>query len=329
MDMPQVLGNTVMNFEGGGKGTLAEIQARVDAAERAGLNNLPPADVTPPQPTTQNVEAAPPAVPDAEPKVNIDGILQQPKDKESKLDEGKILKSNEHLEKAIVSRTERAALLQKQNKELREKFRQATEEVKRLESERPSPFDGMDPDHMPDEFKKQLELDADKDFFGTNAKFVTAIIRREMHRDVTPLKNQINEIHQKTRDTSEANELDELIEQGHTWIADEGLARFEREFKARPYLLQSQTPYKDALRFIDDVPLARNSAPGSAQPVVRSPILGANRAVPSPSPMPPVTIESSMEQLSHQIQEALSNKDYRVAKQLQDKADELYRRMSR
>lgn len=318
--MPIISGTNVSDKQAG---SIAELEARIKAAEESGIHtqNMVLEETTPtsqsPVQNTATLES--PKVETLETKV---AVPQQFKDKEGQLDEDKIQQSNEHLEKGILNKEERAAKLVKINKELREKHRQTSEVVKRLESEAADPLAGIDVENLTPEFRQKLTEDFEKDFVGTQLKLQKAFVQREMDRQVKPLHNQVSEIHERNKSLSMEKELDDLVEQGHTWIVEEGAERFNRLLAERPELkplLNSPQPYHDLIRFIDDVP-QKNGAAGQTQFGRSSPILGATRAVPPPSANPTVSPDSDMRELSRQFNIAMSQKNTRVA-------DELLRKM--
>lgn len=312
------LGTNAIQFHNEG-GSLADIQARIKAFE-----NPTVAEPTPPAPV--ETPATPPAVDPAQNATTPTAIPaetttvevpQQYKSKDGKLDEDKIQKSNEHLRKGIE---ERQAKLVKLNKELREKFREAgatlNQEQAKADGEK-SFAELLKSGKLTPEVKQKLAEEIEKD----PIEGMIAINRLIARQETEPYRGAIQSIVEEKAETSELKELDSLVDSGHDWIVAEGLGRFEQAFKERPWLRQSKTPYRDALRFID-VPTQQ---PTVAQVGPTTPILGASRAVPPPSSVPPVSPDQQLEELSRALHNAIRNKDFKTAGELEAKMDEAYK----
>lgn len=318
--MNPITGTNVSVFPNQG-GSVQDIEARIKAFE-----NPAPAEPTPP-PAPEPIATPPaadplqaPATPPATPaEATTVEVPQQFKDKEGKLDEDKIQKSNEHLRKGIEDREAKLKLLQS-NKELREKFRKAgaTLNQEKSKAEAETPFaELLKNGKLTPEIKQKLAEEIEKD----PIEGMIAINRLIARQETEPYRGAIQSIVEEKAETSELKELDGLVEDGHDWIIGEGLGRFEQAFKDRPWLLQSKTPYRDALRFIN-VP---GQQPTVAQVGPKTPILGASRAVPPPSPVPTVTPDQQLEQMSQALKAAIRNKDFKAIGELEAKMDAAYK----
>ena len=263
------------------------------------------------QPVVANQENAPkvvqtPVVPEkpADQVVEKKEVPVQFMNKDGKLDENKIQKSNENLEKAILSRQEQ---LLKLNKELNKKFTQTSQEVSDVKKQ-------VEPvvEQAPLDTKKKFLEDLEKDTHDTLVKLIDERIK--------PVRSEISNVKAKEVEMIQARELDELVSSGNDWILSEGLGRFEAVFNAKPFLRQSETPYKDALRFID-VPSKSGQTPSDAQIGATTPIIGDRRAVPPPSSNQTVSIGQSMENLSQELRAALKCGDRKLAQEIGKKME--------
>lgn len=316
--MNPTLGTNAVKFPNEG-GSLQDIQARIKAFE-----NPAPAEPTPP-PVSEPVatppvadqlpaEATPPAPPAEATTVEVP---QQFKDKEGKLDEDKIQKSNEHLRKGIE---DRQAKILKLNKELREKFRESgtTLNQEKAKAQAEEALGDIPRGQLTPEQKAKIAEEIQKDPIEGMIALQRIIAKQEMEPHVGTLRSIVED----RSESSQLKELDRLIvEEGHDWILSEGPARFEAAFKERPWLRQSATPYADALRFMD-VP---GQQPTVAQVGPKTPILGAARAVPPPSPVPTVTPDQHLADLSNALHAAIRNKDFKTAGELEAKMDAAYK----
>lgn len=327
--METLSGNNSVEIKGG-QGTLAEIQARVVAAEAMGLDQIPAIPGENPASQTQVQDRTNPAVSDAKQSENTVDVPQQYKDKEGKLAEKRVLDANEHLVKSAnldqtevakkteeimqLPESERQERLIKFNKELLEQHRQYKVKAKEEEAKKPISPD-LDLENLTPEFRDRLMKDAETDFPATMIKLAKAVAAREVDNRNRSLESKLTQIDEERLERSSFKELDTLVKEGHDWILSEGIGRINEVLKERPYLNQSKTPFRDAVRFIE-LPNSGTNTNGSAQAVRTSPILGANRAVPPPSSLQPVTAESEMESLSIQFNKALAGKNKALANEL-------------
>lgn len=312
--METQIGTNVTKFTSNG-GTVADIEARIKAFESPQVPEPTPEPVATPEVPAQVKEVAtPPVTPTEGTKVDIP---QQFKDKDGSLDEEKITKSNEHLQKGILERQEK---LIKLNKELREQFRQSgtklSEEKAKAEAE--TVIEKINTGKLTPEEKKKIAEEFEKDPVEALLAFNRVITKQE----IEPHLKKLYSLDAEARESKEIKELDDLArEDGNEWILTEGTARFSEVFKTRPYLLQSPTPYRDALRFME----SKGQQPTQAQVGPKTPILGASKAVPPPSPVPPVSPEQELADISRELRMAIKNKEYGKATELEKKMDILYK----
>lgn len=307
METPS-LGTNVTKMEGG-KGTQAELEARVKSFESP---EPQPEVMTPPTEAQVPAETPPPAPPAEATKVDS---LQQFKDKEGNVSEEKILKANEHLKKGIKERTEK---LLAENKALREKFRQAGVQVN--SSEKKSfelPIDDLPKTALPPDLKNKILEGLEKDPVETILSLVNGVSQQA----IAPVIKDTEAMKRDHEQGKTMRELDDLISEGHDWIATEGLGRFDAVFRENPWILNSPNPYKAAVRFMD--PPERQ--PTQAQVGAKTPILGANRAVPPPSQVPPVSPEQESANLSIALRTALREKDWAKAAEIEKQMDTMFK----
>lgn len=296
--------------------TLSALEARIKSAEAQ--PEIGKRHQTAGENATSAVQAQVPANPpsgEAPKEANKDG-LQQFRDKDGEVSTDKILKANEHLEKAIREKED----LIRQNKELLGKFSKASEEAKRTAKA----VDGQRETFqvrgggLPEEDRKKLWAEVEK-----NPDALLDYVEQIAEQKARRYGSKVEEMEQERILTARANELDDLVRAGNTWIKTEGLGRFEEVFKQRPFLLQSPTPYVDALRFIDPPSNGTTAAP--AQGGKGTPILGAGHAVPPPSSAPPVTPDARMKQLSAELQNAMRDGDGKRQQELWAEYERLYK----
>lgn len=270
--------------------------------------STPPADKTPPQ--------------DVKPKEGKDG-LQQFKDEKGKVDEAKIAKSNEHLEKGIRERTEEL----RRNKELLSKFTKVSQALKQSDRDltalKETPKEAPPAAQPADDEKAFLERLAKA---GDDPRVLRELIRAEARSALNSETGDMRSFIEQERYTRSVDqrtrELESLIRQGNSWIVDEGLGRFNEIFDQKPYLLQSPTPFTDALRFIE----APGGGPTPPAPAAAStPVLGGGTATPPPTSEPTATVERKMETLSAEFRNALKYGDKAKAEELMKKMDALER----
>lgn len=311
--METQIGTNVTKYTSNG-GSVADIEARIKAFESPQVQEPTPEPVPTPEVTAQVPEIpTPPATPAEGTKVDVP---QQFKDKDGSLDEEKIIKSNEHLQKGILERQEK---LIKLNKELREKFRQSgtqlSEEKAKAEAE--NVIEKINAGKLTPEEKEKIAKEFEKDPVEALLAFNRVITKQE----IEPHLKKLYSLEAESKESKEISELDALARDGNEWILTEGTARFEEVFKARPYLMQSPTPYRDALRFME----IKGQQPTQAQVGPKTPILGASKAVPPPSPVPPVSPEQELADISRELRLAIKNKEYGKASELEKKMDILYK----
>lgn len=250
-------------------------------------------------------QAQPETSPEPSKTPAVDGkkdSLQQFKGKDGQVDISKIEKANEHLKQGIKDSKEK---LLEENKKLLSEYTKTRQELSAVGKMAP-PTPGA-PDESERVFLEKLAK------AGDDPKILRQLIREEALEIVRPLQNEWEQGKQDRVASRLTDELVELAESGESWIITEGTGRFNDAFKARPWLLQSPTPYKDALKFID---APRGPAPAPAQSGQAIPILGAGSAVPPPSSAPPATTEQRMTVLSAQFREALKWGDQASATKL-------------
>jgi hypothetical protein len=303
----------------------ADIAARIAATEAQGLKgifNAPPAAGTdsvpfPPAPIdAAQMQVAPPLMPSPkEPEIKVDGP-QKFKEPDGTLNLDKIEKSNEHLQRGIESRAEKLLAL---NRELQKKFTQTGQEL----SEKSKLTLDDDALEFTEEGKRKILKDLEENPIETILKVARTAAKREtgsLMSDVAAMKEQ-------TRESRELHELDDLVKDGNEWILSEGLSRFETTFQERPYLRQSKTPFRDALRFMDFP--RPNGQPTQARVGSLTPILGASQTVPPPNALPPSTPERDIENLSAELRNAVAERDFKKARELEAQMDRVYKGMYR
>jgi hypothetical protein len=303
--------------------TLEALNARIKAAEanpgdgkaHRMASDTVTSTVQEPTPTTP-AEGSQPTVVTPPPVPKKEG-LDQFKDKDGNVDDGKIRKANEHLERGLREREE----LLRKNKELLSKFTKTSQELaetkKAVESPPPQPPPAPAGLESDEEFLRRVAELEDKPLA------LRELIDMRVQALIGPIHGQLQNAAQEADMRSKAAELQELVNAGHSWIIKDGavdLSRFEETFKERPWLLQSRTPYLDALRFMD-VSSGMASAPAQGG----TPILGGGSAVPPPSSAPAVTPEQKMKELSQQYRLLLSRGQIQDANKIMQEMDKLNR----
>lgn len=296
----------------------AEIKAKreADTARR----NPPPATVPAVPAATVATEPSkaqvgpPPAAKAAEP--TKPDPVQQFRDKDGQVSLQKVEQANEHLQKAIDDAEARLQAAIKLNKELRQKHRKVTTEAKSeektLDAKLPEVTANMTPE-IKAKFAEMLE----KDPVGA----IFEITRLGARSEIDPFRRDFEGFREENKDTSLARELDDIGQNGNPWVfTEEGQRLFDAVFQERPWLFQSRTPYKDALRFIN-APAAPATA---AAPAVKStPILGGGSAVPPPSSAPTETPMDQLKRLKSEFNLALARRDMKLAGELGEKIKQL------
>lgn len=320
-----------LSSEGGSKEVL---MARIAEAESKGLDGLFNAPQAPGSPsvaveTRAPVDIAPVQAPAPQtPKPKEEELkpesVQKYKDSDGKLDLAKVEKSNEHLMRGIESREEK---LLKLNRELQKKFHHVGQELAAKSIETPE----ADPIEFTDEGKKRIIADMGLDPNDvTSQKLLDSIVkisRTVARRETEPFVKDVRNITESTQETRSLKELDDLVKEGNDWIINEGTTRFDKVLEERPYLRQSRTPYRDALRFME---LQRpDNQPTQARVGAQTPILGASQTVPPPSTLPPSTPEQDIESLSLSLRSAMTEKNFQKAKEIEAQMDRVYRGMYR
>lgn len=290
---------------------LASIAARVKAEEaKMTSSQLDPMAVTAATPGPQQI--VPPMQDDKAPPSKMDDVPLKFRGKDGQVSEDKILKANEHLEKAIPEKEERLKELLRRHKDLEQKFTRTSQEVRRVEKE--VPIDQAPA--QPVEFRKKFLEDLEKD--------PVSAIERLVDVKSQAIRERLEQSELKTRALEQAEELDSLVRNGNEWIYTEGLGRFEQVFQERPYLRNSPTPYLDAVRFMEPQS-PKGAANGSAQPIRTTPILGAGSATPPPSSEPPESKEQAMQKLSEKWKLAAQHGDKKTMSQIMVAMDKLER----
>lgn len=302
--------------------TMEALAARLKAAEAnpSLAKAHTTADGTVPSEAQKQPQTTPPAEEKTPPPAaNKDG-LQQFKDKDGNVDQTKIEKANEHLERGIKERDD----LLKRNKDLLSKFTKTSQELAKTNKELQGQGanitmpEGGHGDNLDEVFLKRVSK------LEENPLVLRDLIREEaralLAKENGEMRSVLDGLQRESLYATRAAELDELVKAGNTWIVTEGLGRFEKVFEEKPYLLQSQTPYMDALRFMD---ATSGAAPAPAQGGAPTPILGAGSAVPPPSSAPTATKKQKMAELGKQFREALQWSDRQGAAKIMDEMDRL------
>lgn len=315
-------------------GTKEELLARIAQAESKGLEGIfkspqasdgpsvavetrAPVDIAPTQ------EKVPPVPLPKDQEIKPES-LQKFKDSDGTLNLEKIEKSNEHLQRGIESKAEQLLRL---NRELQKKFTQNSQELAAKSKELPAD----DQIEFSEEGKKKIIADMGLDPNDTVAQrlldSVVKVARTVVRRENEPFVKDVRSLKSLTSETRSLKELDDLVREGNDWIITEGTGRIEKVLEERPWLKQSETPYRDALRFIE-FPRS-NSQPAQARVGAQTPILGASQAVPPPSTLPPSTPEQDIEKLSFELRSAMADKNFSKAKEIEAQMDRVYRGMYR
>lgn len=231
-----------------------------------------------------------------------------------------IQKRNEHLEKGIKEKEE----LLKRNKELLAKFHQTSQEAsktgKQLGAVQSVPEGGQGQEIDDKRFLDALAKSNEDPL--VLKKLFSEMAEAAAERKFGPALSEWQKAKQDDVWSGYGEELVALAKAGNTWIATEGLERFERVFQEKPFLLKSPTPYMDAMRFID-APIGPAAVP--AQNGKPAPILGGGSAVPPPSSAPAATTEQKMADLSIKFREAARWNDRKVMSEIMEQMNRLER----
>jgi len=274
----------------------AEAKAKREAATRPTASTTPAATVAMDAPT--QTDGTPPVA--KAPAATKPDSLQQFRDKEGNLDPAKAEQSREHLQKHVEDKEARALAIAKAVSELRKREAKATQEIKAGEKELASALPDLTPGKLSPEIRQKLLSDLEKDPVEAIVN-LTAIIAEQR---IKPHVQELGSLRGESREKALATELDDIGQNGHPWVySTEGSKLFDDAFQERPWLLQSRTPYKDALRFIN-APVAQQ--PDAAPSVRSTPTLGGGRAVPPPSPTPTETPGQKLSNLKAQFAIAIS-----------------------
>lgn len=308
--------------------TMEAVRARVAAVEAKGLeavfnesanaiNDAPGIDVQ----TQINV----PQPPEPEPSVaeTKQSNLQKFKNADGTLNLDKVEKSNEHLKRGIESREEK---LLKLNRELQKKFTVTSQELSAKSNEIPDVASLV----FTDEGKKKILEDMEKDPIEAIMKMARTVARDETSRiakDIAPIRDQI-------RESANSKELDVLVSEGHDWLLDENArnSMFDNLFLARPelrpFISNSRTPYRDALRFME-IPRSGDGQPTQAHVGSKTPIISASQAISPPSSSPPSTPERELANLNAELKKSLKDHDRKRAQEIEAQLDRVYKGMYR
>ncbi len=300
---------------------IAQLQAQMKAGEAL---VQPITEESASQPQATATEEAPPVTTPTPEKGNKDS-LQQFRDKEGNVDLSKIEKANEHLTAAITTKEERIAKLLETNKELMRKHTKVSQEVKKVSPEDgDTPYD-VNPKHITKEFRERLHKDLEEDAPGTIAKLVHSVTRQVIDQELTPLKSEWQQSKEEKRTNALVRDMDSMVEKGHGWLlTPEGAKRLDDTFAARPYLLQSPTPYSDAVALMGISP---DGPQGGIAPAARqTPILGGSNGVPPPSTPRTASPDAELETLAKDSGRALAEGNVRKAQEIQKRMNEIYRR---
>lgn len=282
-------------------------------------------------PATVTTEAPKETVSTPQPDKPVDRTkpdsLQQFRDKEGNVDPQKIEKSNEHLQKLADDKEARLQSLIKMNKELRRKESEASKGIKQEEGRLAEVYPELVTGKMSPEFKQKLHSDLEKDPVEAIVNLAALVAEQKANEKTARFEKELASLRGETRDDSLVKELDDIGQNGHSWVySPEGSKLFDEAFQERPWLLQSRTPYKDALRFIN-APVDRQP---DVTPSVRStPTLGGGRAVPPPTSQPTVSPEQQLRDMRREAMVAIARGDMKRANELAEKMRDEDRRSIR
>jgi hypothetical protein len=328
--MPDIEGNTTVAevpVQETIQDPVAELQAQIKKFETEQPELAFPDRPKPKEPeavtATEAQEKTEPATPEPEAKAPEGKKAEVPPHMrlpDGTVDEAKLQKATQHIEKAILSKEEQLA----KYKDLQKKYTQLSQEVKSEEKVVPK-VDlykaGLRPEDFSPEFRDKLQKDMEQDFVGTWLKATTAIVKSALD----PLVQERQQEQAVQRDERIYKRLDELASKpGNEWVlSDEGMGKFDSVFKERPYLWQSHDPYGDAYHFIDGKPEYQAQQGQVAQAPKPTPILGAGRAVPPVTSQPSVSAQAQLQKLNSDMMEALATKDWARAADIQRQKDRL------
>jgi hypothetical protein len=268
-----------------------------------------------------------------------DAAQQKPSEGRESLE--KIQEDIKHLEKGIEETAEEKERLSKMSHEEKvahflkvrqDKRREYTQGRQKLSEERKTVIPADTPPQQPvysgdltPELKTTILVDLEKDPVGTIDRLLEARVNLALDRKVRPVVSEWEAERTRSADRREAEELAGLAKE-NPWMLTEGLARFERVFEANPWLRQSPNPYKDAIRFMDDLPSRNGMAPGLTQAGSPLPVLGSSGAIPPSTLDRSATVESSYNDLERQYDLAIRERRFRDADKIGVKIEKLLAR---
>ncbi len=277
---------------------LAALRADVSQQE-ASARSAQDAEVQPPE---QNADTKTQALPETsqpeKPGEEKKPAQSQPKDKSGDVSEEQIQKDTEHLKADLAKKEARKAELLAQYKDMQRQYTPVAQE----QGERRI---------IPVEFRKKFTEDLDKDPVEALVNYVEIAVDQRLNG--FRQESGIDKFRESMEDQKRDRELDTLAKQGHTWIHEEGLERFVGVFKERPYLLNSNTPFADAIRFMEGLPSKGNGQSPAQGP--RTPTLSSSGSLPPPT-SPADTLESSYASLDNQYDRAIKRGDVREARKI-------------
>jgi hypothetical protein len=294
-----------------------EAQIKQFEANQAAAASAVAAPETTADSAAQPQESATPPAPKEEPQGNKDKVPAGFVKEDGSLDEDKIQKSTEHLEKGIEDKSQRIT----KYKELQRKFTSVSQEAKKEEAKAADfGLQQMKDYNFSPEFREFFKSEYERDPIGALAKLGDAIAEQK----VAELRREREQERRERLDEMRLQGLDELASRkGNEWLlTDDGFAKVEKVLSERPYLWQDKNPYEAALRFIDDRP-SPAQAPGQAQTGQRTPILSGSRAVPPPSSTQPPSPAQELARLTAEQNHWLAHGNVTKANEIQRQKDEL------
>lgn len=298
---------------------LAALRADVKQQEDTARSAMEAKDQAPEQTADTKTQAKPENPTPENPEGKDNQKPSQPKDKSGDVSEEQIQKDTEHLKADLAKKEARKAELLQQYKDLQRQYTPVAQEVKKLEKEvqAQAPSQQVDRRDIPMEFRKKFTEDLEKDPVEAIVKVVEAITDGRL--DGFRRETGIDRFRESMEDQKRDRELDVLAKEGHTWIHEEGLERFVEVFKEKPYLLNSNEPFRDAIGILSmqgKLPSKGNGQSPAQGP--RTPTLSSSGSFPPPT-SPADTLESSYAALDSQYDRAIKRGDIREAKKIMGK----------
>lgn len=301
---------------------VAKLKAQMDAAKPQAQPEAQPEPPKAPEAPTQPVQVETQSQ-ESEPKKGEADKLSPFRNKEGEVDPQKIEKANESLTRATKDKESRIQELLKINDERKKKFYAASENAAKLrrENEKLEAEPKLQPEYrgLTQELKNQFAQDVEKDP-------VDAIYRMiEMVTDgkTRPFLDEYEKDKASRQNRRQAERLDDLGQSGHDWVyTPEGREWFEDKFKSDPWLLQAPDPFGAAIRQYSE------SLPKSAQAEAQAqslgvPVLGGSSAVPPPSSSPTATPEKRLEDLTSDMNLAMSQGDMEGMRKIRSEMEKL------